>query len=48
MSLATCWRLAKEWYADRLDPDWRPKTLDQAQSALTRLGLTGEFWQLSH
>ena len=48
MSLATCWRLAKEWYADRLSANWRPKTLDQAQSALTRLGLTGEFWQLSH
>lgn len=48
MSLATCWRLAREWYADRLKPDWKPKTAEQAQATFSRLGLTGEFWQLSH
>ncbi len=46
MSLATCWKLAKEWYSDRLDPKWKPKTAAEAQAALTRLGLTGDFWHL--
>ncbi|HZQ70406.1 MAG TPA: hypothetical protein VFA68_17900 [Terriglobales bacterium] len=47
MSLATCWRLAKQWYADRLDPDWKPKTAAEAQDAFTDLGLTGDFWRLA-
>jgi hypothetical protein len=47
MTLAQCWQLAREWYADRLSPDWRPKTAAEAQAAFTRIGLTGEFWELS-
>ena len=46
MTLSTCWRLAQEWYADRLDPKWKPKTLDEARVAFTRLGLRGDFWDL--
>jgi hypothetical protein len=38
--------LADEWYEDRLDPDWRPRTLEQNQAILERLGLTGPFWRL--
>ena len=47
MTLLQCWQLAREWYADRLSPNWRPKTADEAHAALARIGLTGEFWQLS-
>lgn len=38
--------LADAWYADRLEPGWRPHTRHQNQSILDRLGLTGAFWQL--
>jgi hypothetical protein len=38
--------LAEAWWWDRLDPDWRPHTLDQNQAILDGLGLTGEFWRL--
>jgi hypothetical protein len=39
--------LAHAWYADRLDPAWVPRTLEQNQAILDRLGLTGDFWRLS-
>jgi hypothetical protein len=39
--------LAQAWWSDRLDPNWRPHTLEQNQAILDGLGLTGEFWQLA-
>jgi hypothetical protein len=39
-------RLAQEWWGDRLAPDWRPRTRDESQAILDRLGLTGPFWRL--
>ena len=44
--LATCWRLAQAWYADRLSPDWRRRTPAEAREVFDQLGLTGEFWSL--
>jgi hypothetical protein len=38
--------LAEAWYADRLDPYWRPHTREQNQAILDRVGLTGPFWSL--
>ncbi|MDX6478517.1 MAG: hypothetical protein QOG29_1104 [Gaiellaceae bacterium] len=38
--------LAHAWWDTRLAPDWRPRTRDENQSILERLGLTGSFWQL--
>lgn len=46
MSLATGWALAREWYSDKPSPHWRRKTLEEAQSCLSALGLTGPFWSL--
>lgn len=40
------WRLAQAWYADKLRPEWRRKTPDEAQTALAEIGLTGAFWNL--
>jgi hypothetical protein len=45
-SVETLCELAHAWYSDRLDPDWRPRSVEQNQATLDRLGLTGEFWQL--
>ena len=39
--------LAHAWWGDRLSPDWRPRTVEQNQAILDRLGLTGPFWALS-
>jgi len=47
LTLSQGWRLAREWYADRLHPDWRPKSLPEARSAFAEIGLTGEFWKLA-
>jgi len=47
MSAGKLCELAHAWYRDRLDPDWHPRTLEQNQAILERLGLTGEFWQLA-
>jgi len=38
--------LAHLWWADRLDPDWRPHTRDQNQAILDGVGLDGAFWRL--
>ena len=39
--------LANAWWADRLDPDWRPHTRDQNQTILDGLGLNDAFWRLA-
>lgn len=39
-------RLARAWYGDRLDPEWRPRTRDQSQAILEAVGLTDPFWSL--
>jgi hypothetical protein len=38
--------LAHAWWDDRLSPVWQPRTRDQNQAILDRLGLIGPFWQL--
>jgi hypothetical protein len=43
--LAQLWHLARVWYGDRLDPDWKPPNRAQMQSRLESVGLTGPFWQ---
>jgi hypothetical protein len=47
LTLDQGWRLATEWYGDRLDPNWRPKTVSGAETAFARIGLVGDFWKLS-
>ncbi len=40
------WRLAREWYGDKLSPEWRRHTLEETEALLEGLGLTGPFWSL--
>jgi hypothetical protein len=47
LSPATCWALAREWYYDRRDPNWRRRTVDEAHALFARLGLAGDFWKLN-
>jgi hypothetical protein len=46
VDLPTLKRLARRWYGNRLDPDWRPRTRDESQAILDEVGLTTPFWQL--
>jgi hypothetical protein len=39
-------RLARRWYGDRLDPDWRPRPVEASQRILDEVGLSGSFWRL--
>ena len=46
-SLRQGWELAQVWYgADRRDPTWRRRTLEEAQAIFTSLGFTSPFWRL--
>ena len=38
--------LARAWWSDRLDADWRPHTRDHNQAILDSVGLTSPFWLL--
>jgi hypothetical protein len=40
------WRLADAWYANRLAPDWRRRTPDEAEALFREVGLAGDFWRL--
>ena len=46
VGLRTLGALARDWYGDRLDPEWRPRSLEASQAILAAHGLTGEFWRL--
>jgi hypothetical protein len=46
MSLAQAWNLSVQWYGNRLAPDFRRPTPDEARAIFDSVGLTGEFWRL--
>jgi hypothetical protein len=46
ISAARLSELAHAWWSDRLSPAWQPRTREQGQEILDRLGLTGDFWRL--
>jgi hypothetical protein len=46
MDLATLWRLARGWYAGRLDRGYRRREPIEAASYFASVGLGGPFWGL--
>jgi hypothetical protein len=46
-TLEQAWRLAQAWYADRLSPQWRRRTPQEAEAVFAEIGLTGSFWSLT-
>jgi membrane protein DedA with SNARE-associated domain len=42
----TLYELGAEWYATRLDSDWRRASAAEAAAMFERHGLTGPFWSL--
>jgi hypothetical protein len=47
VDLARLWQLARAWYDDRLDPNWRRRTIPERQAILDAVGLGGPFWTLT-
>jgi hypothetical protein len=39
--------LARAWWWTRLDPGWRPRSREESEAILDRVGLTGDFWALA-
>ena len=46
MSPEQSWEMAQAWYGDKLSPEWRRATVEEAEAILGRIGLTGPFWRL--
>jgi hypothetical protein len=46
LSLDQVWELSKAWYHNRLDPDFRGRSANEAQGIFRRLGLLDPFWYL--
>ena len=46
MTPEQCWQLAHGWYKDKVRPDWKRHTLEEAEALLAAVGLTGPFWNL--
>jgi hypothetical protein len=40
------WQLARGWYAEKLKPERKRHTLEEAEALLARVGLAGAFWNL--
>ncbi len=38
--------LAWIWFRDRLEPSWKRKSVEEAESIFESLGLEGDFWKL--
>lgn len=47
LTLEQQWELARVWYADRMSPQWRRRTPEEAEAVFADLGLTGAFWRLT-
>ena len=47
MTVDQQWELARAWYPDRLRPDWKRRSPQEAQAVFESIGLTGDFWQLT-
>jgi hypothetical protein len=47
MTIPQAWELSQKWYGDRLEPDFRRPTVDEAHAIFASVGLTGAFWRLS-
>jgi hypothetical protein len=46
MTIPQAWELSKKWYGNRLDPDFRRATSDEAHAIFASVGLTGAFWHV--
>jgi hypothetical protein len=48
MTIDQAWELSAQWYGNRLDPDFRRPTAEEAHAIFASVGLSGPFWDLTH
>lgn len=46
ISLQLQWKLAQAWHADRLEFEWRHKTVAEIEKLWQELELTSPFWDI--
>jgi len=46
-SVEQLWELAKRWYDDRFELEWKRRTIAERQLILEEVGLVGEFWTVA-
>jgi len=46
MTIPQAWDLSQKWYGNRLEPDFRRPTIDEAHAIFASVGLNGPFWRL--
>jgi hypothetical protein len=39
------WELSKLWYRDRLSPEFKGRTIEEAHQIFEQLGLRTQFWR---
>jgi len=44
--LRQVWELSKAWYGNRMAPDFRGRTFEQAIAVFRSVGLDSEFWRV--
>ena len=44
ITLQKTWELSKLWYSNRMSPDYRGRTIEEAEAIFKQLGLTSAFW----
>jgi hypothetical protein len=42
--LARVWELSQAWYGDRMRPEFRGRSLDDAHEIFRDIGLISDFW----
>ncbi len=48
MTLDQQWQLARAWHGDdRRAPEWRRKSVEEAEKVFAEVGLREDFWRLS-
>ena len=45
LPLQQVWELSQAWYGNRMDPDFRGRSIEQVVELFSRFGLTSEFWR---
>jgi hypothetical protein len=45
LALAQVWALSRAWYGDRMHPDFRGRTTQQALDIFAQVGLISAFWR---
>ena len=46
VSLEQVWALAQAWYHNRMAPDYRGRSIAEAEAVFESVGLTGAFWRI--